>query len=198
MRRPRAAGGWREAGLLAAAALGACTPAPTPSRPGPTSEDVVRATGTYQMEMTLRRSDVQIFDTLRVDAARAWDQLPAVYQALGLPVNASDARLRRIAVTGYQARRIEGQPLSRFLDCGRGLTAGDYADNYQVYLSMETRLVTTSAGPEPSRSTVASTLSANARPRAVSGNPVPCQSLGRLERRVTELLQQRLSVSSGG
>jgi hypothetical protein len=44
---------------------------------------------------------------------------------------------------------------------------------------------------------VESTVRATAQARAVSGDPLPCKSLGRLERRVVELLEQRLAKPSG-
>jgi hypothetical protein len=175
--------------------LGACTPPSRPTAPARRTEETLRTDGSFNMSMQLNRSDAVFRDTVALPAARAWTELPAVYRELGLPVNELVSADRRIAVVAHQPRRIDGQPPSRFLDCGRGLTAGEYADAYQVYLSVETRLV--AAPSDPSSATVQSKLSANARPRAVSGNPVPCFSLGRLERRITELLQARL-VPAGG
>jgi hypothetical protein len=197
--RERGSAGLEVAGVLfLAAALGACSTAAPGPRTGRTNEGVMRTTGSFAMEVPLTRNDVQFIDTLSFDAARAWAELPAVYRTLGLPVNESDAKNQRLAVIAHQPRTIEGQRVSHFLDCGRGLTAGEYADAYQVYLWVETRLITTSSGPEPARGAVQSTLTANARPRAVSGNPVPCVSLGRLERRIVELLQARLAGGGGG
>ena len=181
--------------VVPALLLAGCAPNPSPNRSGPRTEDVVRSTGSFDMSVQLNRTDAVIMDTVGVDPARAWTELPAVYQALGLPMNERDAARRRVAATAFQPRRIDGQLLSRFLDCGRGPTAGQYADTYQVYLWVETRVV--SDGPDPSNGTVQTKLTANARPRAVSGNPVPCQSLGRLERRISELLHARLAASGG-
>lgn len=47
------------------------------------------------------------------------------------------------------------------------------------------------------RARTATTVQANARPRDTSGDPLPCTSRGRLERRVVELLQQRTAGSDG-
>jgi hypothetical protein len=147
------------------------------------------------MSMQLNRSDAVFRDTLALDAERAWLELPAVYRILGLPVHELVRAERRIAVNAFEPRRIEGERPSRFLDCGRGPTGGEYADGYQVHLWIESRLV--AAASDPARVTVQSKLTANARPRAVSGNPVPCSSLGRLERRIAELLQAQV-VPAGG
>jgi hypothetical protein len=184
-------------GAMAAAGvlLTACTTTPSPSRPGPVDESVLRTTGSFEMNLPLNRSDAVFTDTLRFDPARAWTELPAVYRALGLPVNESESARRRIAAIAFQPRRIDGERVSLFLDCGRGITAGENADSYQVHLSVETRLV---ADPsDPARAMVQSTLNANARPRAISGNPVPCDTRGRLERRIVETLQARLAASDG-
>jgi hypothetical protein len=175
--------------------LGACTPPSRPTAPGPRTEETLRTDGSFTMSMQLNRSDAFFRDTVALDAGRAWTELPAVYGALGLPVNELVSAERRIGVVAHQPRRIEGQALSRFLDCGRGPTGGEYADTYQVYLWVETRLVASPS--DPSSVTVQSKLTANARPRAVSGNPVPCKSLGRLERRINELVRARL-VPAGG
>jgi len=42
-------------------------------------------------------------------------------------------------------------------------------------------------------SQVATTVSGRAKPRAVSGNPVYCESTGKLEQRITDLVLESLS-----
>lgn len=69
-----------------------------------------------------------------------------VYAEFGLPVEAFDPSTgrfpnRRVTLS----RRLGKQPLSRYLDCGRGF-AGNYADRYRVTIS-------TAAWTEPATGT---------------------------------------------
>ena len=182
------------AAVMTAVVAAACASG-SPNYSGPRQEQVVRTDGSFTMSMPVNRSDAVYTDTVRVNGARAWAELPVVYRTLGLPVNEADGANRRIGVVAFEPRRLEGQAVSSFLDCGRGPTTGEYADSYQVYLWVETSLVFDEA--DPSRSTVRSTLRANARPRAIAGNPVPCQSRGLLERRIVELLVARTAPAGG-
>ena len=178
---------------LLAAALGACAPPPTPNRPTAVGEQVVRlATPNEDLQVTLSRSGVDYVDSVPSNPARAWAELPAVFGALGLPVNGLDPKALELRVNGFQVRRVGGKPPSAWLDCGHGAMGGTYADSYQVSLTLSTRLAGKGEG-----TAVHSSVQATARPRAVSGEPVPCRSLGTLERRVAELLRQRTSGADG-
>ena len=182
----------RLASFMFAAALSGCAAASThaPAAPGA----VVRTTGSFNTDVPLSQANVELSDTIAFDAARVWSELPRVYRALALPVNATDTRARRLGAVEFEPRRMEDQPLSRFLDCGRGITAGENADTYRVTLSVETRVEAEAVSAGPQRSVIRSFVSATARPRATSGNPVPCQSKGGIERRIVELLRQRLAA----
>jgi hypothetical protein len=183
----------------AALTLAACAASPAPSRPAPRGEDVVRSANpgtTFSMEMRLNHTDATMLDTVAAAPDRAWAELPAVFQALALPINAADPRDHRLSTIGFKPYRIEKQPLSRYLDCGRGIMAGEYADSYEVVLSVDARLVP--ARYDPARTVLESTVAADARPRAEAGNPVHCQSKGTLEHRLHDLLAQRLSSPAGG
>ncbi len=89
---------------------------------------------------------------------------------------------------GYRARRIEGERLSRFLDCGRSF-GREYADQYSVTLAVLVQLV-----PSADGGTVVRTfLDAYARDPATSGSNVHCITRGSLERRVGDMLAERLA-----
>jgi hypothetical protein len=175
-------------GAAALTALAACAAPTTNTPPGPRQEEVVRTAGTFDMELQLNRAGAIFVDTIPADPVRAWAHLPAVFDSLGLPVNRADVATRELAVVALQPRRIDGQRLSTFLDCGTGPTGSQYADSYQVYFWMSTRIV-----PYEGGSRVQTIVQANARPRDRSGEPLPCSSLARLERRVVELLRARLA-----
>lgn len=113
-----------------------------------------------------------------------WVALPQVYDLLGIPDAAADLGQMTFGNLGYRARRIEGQRLSTYVDCGMGVTAVPTADQYQVTLSVLTRLT-----PADDGGTLLTTaVEATAKPRAVSSNPVYCQSKGTLEMRVAQLV----------
>ena len=175
-------------GLVGAAACSAAPRETAPAAPSRREEQVVRMSGTFDMQMQLNRTAAIFGDTLAADPVRAWAHLPAVFEALALPVNRADVATQELAVVALQPRRIEGQRLSLFLDCGRSPTGGDLADSYQVYFWMSARVLA-----RPGGSRVETLVQANARPRDRGGEPVPCNTRGRLERRVVELLRERLA-----
>jgi len=92
---------------------------------------------------------------------------------------------------GYLARRVEGKRLSIYLECGSDFT-GPYANQHDVTLSLMVQL--TSA---PENETVVTTVvNASAKPRAVSGTRLRCTSKRSLERRVVELIAEKLAGGS--
>ena len=92
---------------------------------------------------------------------------------------------------GFRPRRLEGKRLSSWIDCGTGMTAIPKADEYRVTMSLVSR-VSPDAGGATRLETV---LTASARPSSNAGDPVNCQSNGRLEARVAELVI--LTLASG-
>jgi hypothetical protein len=107
-----------------------------------------------------------------------------VYEILRIPEAGADPEKKAFGNLEFRARRIEGERLSRYIDCGMGATAVPNADSYQVTMSVLTRL----APAEDGGTVVETTVDANGKPRNVSGNPVHCQSIGTLETRVAELV----------
>ena len=113
-----------------------------------------------------------------------WLALPRVYELLGIPDVGADPETMTLGNTSFQNRRIEGERLSTFVDCGSGVTAMPNADTYQVTLSLLTRVTRAEDGG----TLVVTTVDGTGKPRAVAGNPVHCQSKGRLEMRVAQLV----------
>lgn len=162
------------------------------ARPDPT----VRAGGSTRFEVRLKTDETVIVDTVSAPPSRAFAGLAAIYRVLGIPVSRSESARGTVSAMMFKApRRIEDQPLSRFLDCGRGITADDNADSYQVTMSVETRVTATAS--DPSRAVVQTTVSATAVPVASSGNAVQCSSRSRLESRIAELVRARLAAAGG-
>lgn len=119
--------------------------------------------------------------------------LPAVYTTLGVPDHGIDPETRVYGNRNFRPRRIEGNRLSNYIDCGQGLTAVPNADEYAVTML----LVTALAPGEEGGTVVTTTLDATARPRGATGNPIHCQSKGELEMRVAQLVMWVLVGGEG-
>jgi len=152
--------------------------------------NVLRVAGYQPVEMY---NDAGIgVRTLDVAAETVWNVLGGVYAQLEIPVERSDPRSMELGTPGYAARRIERDRMNTFVDCGSNL-AGPMANQYDVTLSVMTRL--TSKGPESTE--ILTMVDAYGRPRAVSGNPVHCQSRGVLELRVAQRIAEALGREPG-
>lgn len=89
---------------------------------------------------------------------------------------------RAYGFRGRMPARLAGRRPSAYLQCGHSL-AGSNADPYEIRLS-----VVTAVEREGESSRVSTLVVATARPRGVSGNPVPCTTTGELERAIAEAL----------
>jgi hypothetical protein len=118
-----------------------------------------------------------------------WAVLPAVFAQLGIETTRVDAGEGVIGNPSYRARRIEGQRMSTYLDCGRSF-GRDYADQYTVTLGVLVQLVPTADG----RTVVRTVLDAYARDPSQNGPAVHCITWGSLERRIGELVAERLET----
>jgi hypothetical protein len=136
---------------------------------------VVTAAGTQSI--STRQDDaasVQVVDH-SVDAL--WKVLPAVYEEMGLSVTTVNPAQKLIGSDNIKLRKsLKGTPLSRYFDCGQ-TQIGPNADDYEISLTMLTRLVAASAGS----SKVELTTIVSARPVARRQNPQNCVNLGNLD-----------------
>jgi hypothetical protein len=73
-----------------------------------------------------------------------WGALVATYESLGIPLSEA-AGTRTVENRGYPARRIDGQRMSRFFECGSNVT-GEIADSYRVTVSIRSSVEATSLG----------------------------------------------------
>ncbi len=118
-----------------------------------------------------------------------WRVLRSVYQDLDVAPNVIDRRGYQIGNTRFDPRSIGGQRLSRFLRCGYSVSTSNNADSYRVTMSLVTRVRV-----DVQRQTVLQTeITASAKPRMVSGNAIACTTTGRLERRIAEMVAEKLS-----
>jgi hypothetical protein len=169
--------------LFAAAGVIACaTPGAQPA------ESVTRvgvSTGAGSIGVTeLHTEPGRSVHTLPLPPDSVWRALPRVYEILGIAEPGAAPDLRVFGAQNVRPRRIEGKRLSQYIDCGMGPTATPKADEYEVTLTLLSRL---EPGPDSS-TTLETTLEASSRPRAAAGARVSCQSNGMLEKRVAELV----------
>lgn len=125
--------------------------------------------------------------TIPVAAETAWRVLGGVYEQMGIPVTEANPRAMLLGNPGYLARRVDGDRMNAFIDCGSDFS-GPLANQYDVTLSLTTKL--TPKGPDSTE--VLTVLEAYGRPRAVSGNAVHCQSRGVLEMKVAQEVAEAL------
>lgn len=128
--------------------------------------------------------------TVTAPPQTVWAALPAVYRALQIEGAAPDSAQLRYGAVDFTPRRIAGNRLSRYIDCGMGTTAMPKADEYDVTMSVLTRL----AAGDASTTMVTTSVTATAKQRAQSGNAVYCHSQGTLEAEII----QRLVTALGG
>ncbi len=167
-----------------------CSSQQGPARPAPDNINPVAVSGPTG---NIGRTEIRNTPSARTRDVAApvdsvWAVLPAVFQRLGIAAGA-DADQKLFGNPEFRVKQIEGARLSNYVDCGRGVTAVPLADDYDVTLSVLTQVSANGEG----WSLVATVVSGRAKPRAVSGNPVYCQSNGKLEQRITDLILESLS-----
>jgi hypothetical protein len=121
-----------------------------------------------------------------------WRVLPGVYKTLDVPLSVLDTVAMQVGNRSFKPRRIGGSRLSKYLDCGRGITATQNADAYEVTMSLLTRVKRADGGG----TLLAIEIGGNAKPRAVSGNPVRCVSKGTLETLMADLVREQLAAGA--
>ena len=126
--------------------------------------------------------------TLPAPAPDVWGVMTQVYDQLGVPITTIDPTAMVIGNNLYNSRRVEGQRMSAYIDCGTTLQ-GRLADLYEITLSVVTRLTAVDEG-----TTVTTVVDAYGEPRTVSGNRVHCQSIGVLEMRVAQIVADKLGL----
>lgn len=146
--------------------------------------DQHESTGRYIQIVTETSSSSH---TVAAPAHRVWTALHRVYEDLGVSLSLDDSANRRLGNTRFRQRRINGQRLSAFLDCGSGSGVASYANSYSVTMSL-----TTIIAEDADRRTIVQTqFNAVAEPRATSGNPLQCTSNGNLERTIVEKIAEQ-------
>ena len=173
--------------VLVAACAGGGGGTETTSRPLPTRGSV-RVGNAAAIEMYTEAS--RGARTVAMPMDTVWEVLPEVFEALEVPVTRRVPSLMEMGNLGYVARRVEGKRMNTFVDCGSNLS-GQLANLYEITLSLVIRLKEDPAG---NGTVVETVVDAWGEPRTTSGNPIHCQSRETLERRVGELVVEKLRI----
>ena len=123
---------------------------------------------------------------LAAPLARAWEALPAAYDAVELTVNATDSSAHTVGDSLTVHGMIGSVAASQLVDC-RATPAGPNTDAVSVALFVTSRV----EAADSSSSTVTNTVQAVAHPEG--GQAVVCRSLGVIERRLFEALRGQLA-----
>ncbi|MHB1192964.1 MAG: hypothetical protein ACYC6F_07930 [Longimicrobiales bacterium] len=167
--------------LLALVLASACGPAgsePAPGAPAPPPSITTSGTG---IDVAYASSRGVVTDVVQATPEAAWAALPKAYADLGIPVREVSAASRVLGNSRFTlSRRLGDTPLSRYLECGSGLT-GPFADRYRIEMLIRTSIVPADGGAVR----VETYLEATGRnPEGSSNTGVPCATTQRLEREI--------------
>jgi hypothetical protein len=128
-------------------------------------------------------------DTLAVPAGKVWAALPAVYDALAVPLSVVDTTYRVLGAVRVTVRRpIGGDRLSLLLQCGVG-AYGPVAERYTVQLT----LVSAVRAIDDGHAVLETRVDGSAAQNGVNSS-VRCASTGRLEEKVAQLVRKELGL----
>ena len=118
--------------LLACGCASAGTPSAEPTARQPTIL-VDPKVGTIMGERPRSESA-----TIAAPPAVVWTAAKKVYAALGVQLTVDDPAAHQLGNPNfYASRQFAGQPMTKFVDCGNGMT-GQKAATYRIYMSLLT------------------------------------------------------------
>lgn len=128
--------------------------------------------------------------THHVDAPveQVWAVLPVVFEELEIPLGFYEEDEMALGNREFNPKALGGTRMSRYLDCGASTTGRPFADAYQVEMFLTTRV--DAVGEEKTR--VRTELYATARARDTGGNRIQCPTKGTLERRISEMISDKV------
>lgn len=171
------------------AGCAARSPALSPSATPDLTTVIVTGSRNLREPVNLRNQATVGQRAVTASLSEVWAVLPAVFAQLGIETTRIDSSEGIIGNPAYRARRIEGQRMSEYLDCGRSF-GSNYADQYAVTLGILVQLASSPDG----RTLVRTVVDAYARDPSQNGNAVHCITWGSLERRIGDLVAERLET----
>ena len=126
-------------------------------------------------------------------AGKVFAALAAVYVDLKLPTEIRDSAMLQVGDPAFARREtVAGKQISTYLSCGEGMT-GPYADYYRIYLSLVTTITPKTAGSVTLRTVL---LAGAVNVTEGAHDPQPCESSGRLEARIHQMVLKKLYLPS--
>ncbi|HEX4935034.1 MAG TPA: hypothetical protein VFV33_17730 [Gemmatimonadaceae bacterium] len=128
--------------------------------------------------------------TINAPRAVVFHQAAQVFAELKVQVDARDSLRGMVGVTGSQTmRRFAGRPISRWLNCGSGIT-GLNADNWRVYI---TAYAFADAADSASTTLRLAMVGGAQDVQGNSTQPVACGSTGAFESMVADKIKSRIA-----
>lgn len=142
-----------------------------------------------QMTQVVTDTMGTVFD-IPYPAAAVYRALLAVYAELKVPAEVQDTAVGRVeSNVFYRSGSLAGKQISTYLGCGDGMT-GPYADQYRVYMVA----MSTVGKKDAENSTLRSVLLGGAVAVAEGARqPMACESTGRLEIRIQQMVLKKLT-----
>jgi hypothetical protein len=167
------------AGSLSACAL----PRPEEREIGVRHQDLA---GDVEARIQVQSSLVTHYVDAPVESA--WTVLADVYDEMEIPLSVYEPETMTVGNRGFTPKTIGGARMSRYLECGASTTGRPYADAYKVEMYLVTRV----DGAGPTRARIMTEIYATARSRDTSGNRIQCPTKGLLERRIAEMITEKV------
>ena len=171
--------------LLALSALACAAP---PAGPPPGGGDTRIEPGGASRGILLSNEMASSSVTFPHSADRTWAALRSAFEALEIPFS-ENARETTLGHPGFSSRRIAGNRMSRYFDCGSNVT-GPVADRYRVTIAIQSAVL----GESPDTSELVTTLDAVATARDTRSGNLHCTSTGALERLIRERVEAILGL----
>lgn len=174
--------------LAWAAACSSSGSAPVPGAAA--AVPTITSTGT-DLDVNFNPSRGVVIDVIHATPEAVWAVLPKAYADVGIPVREVSDASRTLGNPRFLvSRRLGDTPLSRYLECGSGIT-GPFADRYRIEMLIRTAVV-----PDPQGGVHVETyVDAKGRnPEGSSNTQVACASTQHLEREIA----QRVRALAGG
>ncbi|HTL06191.1 MAG TPA: hypothetical protein VL241_10615 [Gemmatimonadales bacterium] len=121
--------------------------------------------------------------------AQAYRALLAIFAELKLPTDGKDSAATQVDTQlFYRQGSVAGKQISSYLSCGDGIT-GPNADSYRVYMN-----ITSTIAAAPDNKSILKTVFLAGAVNVTEGSrqPMPCESTGRLEVRIHQLVLHHL------
>ncbi len=172
--------------VFALATIGCASAAPVVTSP-PTGLPA-SVTGDETVNVRLAPESDAMQSVIKADQEKVWALLPDIYEKLGIGGQVLDGEARRFGTQKFTSRTIGGMRINELVRCGNdaaGPSGGMYRTNLSIVTSVEGRI--------DGNTSIFTQIEGYATPaEGTSTEPVRCVSNGRLEKKIRELITERL------